>query len=80
MKSTSLVETKEFEKVQTTASSIEEAEEKVIKENIGQSTLKNETELIKSLMKVFSLEKQEGETKYNFEKRLIEESKKIIEF
>jgi len=80
MKSTSLVTTKEFETVQSAATSIEEAEEKVIHENVGQSHIKNEKEFVRNLMKVFSLEKHEGETKYNFEKRLIEETNNIIDF
>ncbi|MBS3115114.1 exonuclease SbcCD subunit D [Candidatus Woesearchaeota archaeon] len=78
MKSTSLVKSKEFEEVQSNVSSIEEAEEKVIKSNVGQSSIKNEEELIRSLIKVFSLEKQDGETKYEFEKRLLEETDKIL--
>lgn len=78
MKSTSLVESKEFEMVQTTAHSIEEAEEKVIKENI-QGDMKNEAELIRNLMKALSAEKQEGETRHDFEKRLLEETGKILD-
>ncbi|MEK6886247.1 MAG: DNA repair exonuclease [Nanoarchaeota archaeon] len=78
MKSTSLVKSKEFEEVKTSASSIEEAEEKVIKNNIGQSSIKNEEELVRNLIKVFSFEKQEGETKFEFEKRLLEETNKIL--
>jgi len=50
----------------------------VIKSNVGQSSIKNEEELIRSLIKVFSLEKQDGETKYEFEKRLLEETDKIL--
>jgi len=80
MKSTALVKTKEFEQIQIQATSVEEAEEKIIKENLGQSSLEHEEELIKNLMKVFSSEKEEGETKYNFEKRLIEEGKKVLRF
>lgn len=76
MKSTSLVKSKEFEKIQTTSNSVEEAEEKVIKENIGQSDIKNEDELVKNLIKVLSMDKHEGETKYEFEKRLIEEMRR----
>ena len=79
MKSTSLASTKEFESVKSNASSIEEAEELVIKKNIGQTSIKNEEELIKNLMKTFSLEKQEGETKFTFEKRLLDELNKIVE-
>lgn len=78
MKSTSLVKSKEFEEVKTDASSIEEAEENVIKNNTGKSSIKNEEELVRNLIKVFSLEKQEGETKYEFEKRLLEETNKIL--
>ena len=78
MKSTSLVKIKEFEKVQTTSSSIEEAEEKIIKENSGQSDLKNEIELIKSFMKVLSIERPEGETKHDYERRLIEDMNRIL--
>jgi len=78
MKSTSLVKSKEFERIQTTASSIEEAEEKVIKENIGQSEINNEEELLRNLMKSLSIEKQEGETKHEFEKRLIADINKVL--
>jgi len=78
MKSTSLVRTREFEKIKTEAHSVEDAEELVIKESLGQSDFEHEEELIKNLMKVFSLEKHEGETKYNFEKRVIEEADKTI--
>lgn len=78
MKSTALVETQLFESIQTPATSIEDAEEKIIKENIGQSSVKNEAELIQQLMAAFSLEKGEGETKYDFEKRVIDEAKKTI--
>lgn len=75
MKSTSLVTSKETEMVQSPASSIEEAEEKVIKDN----STADEEKLVRGLMKVFSLEKLDGETKYNFEKRVIEETRKVID-
>ena len=78
MKSTSLVKYKEFEEVKSNASSIEETEEKVIKENIGQTSLKNEEELIKNLIKIFSMEKQDGQTRYEFEKNIVEDVKKIL--
>ncbi len=78
MKSTSLVKSKEFEEIKTNASSIEEAEEKVIKSSTGKSSIKNEEELARNLIKVFSLEKQEGETKYEFEKRLLGETNKVL--
>ncbi len=79
MKSTSMVKVREFEKIQTNASSIEEAEEKIIRENSGQTDMKNESELIKILMKVFSNEKHEGETRHDFEKRLIEDVNKTLD-
>ncbi|MBN2420783.1 exonuclease SbcCD subunit D [Candidatus Woesearchaeota archaeon] len=75
MKSTSLASSKEVEIVPSTASSVEEAEEKVIKDN----STPEEEKLIRNLIKVFSLEKQDGETKYNFEKRVIEETRKVID-
>jgi exonuclease SbcD len=79
MKSTSLVKSREFEVIQTPTHSVEDAEDRIIRENMGQSTVKNEKELAKNLMKVLSLEKQEGETKYTFEKRLLEETSKVLE-
>jgi hypothetical protein len=74
MKSTSLARSKEIEIIESPASSVEEAEEKTIAENAD-----GKEELIRNLIKAFSLEKQDGETKYNFEKRLVEETKKIID-
>ena len=77
MKSTSLVKTKEFEQVQTTADSIEETEERLIRENVTDS-IKNEAELIKNFIKIFSIEKLEGETKHDYERRLIEDVNRIL--
>ncbi len=78
MRSTSLLNTKESEIMQVHATTVEEAEDKIIKENID-NTIPNEEQLIRDLMKIFSIEKHEGETKYNFEKRLLEEAKKITD-
>lgn len=78
MKSTSLVKSKEFETINAKPTTVEEAEEKVIKENLGKSKIKNEEELIRNFMKILSSEKQDGETKYNFEKRLIDEVNEFL--
>jgi len=73
MRSTSLLRTKDVEIIHTTASSVEEAENAVIAEN------KQDADQIKRLMLILSLEKMEGETKYNYEKRIIEETNKLLE-
>ncbi|MBI1935466.1 exonuclease SbcCD subunit D [Candidatus Woesearchaeota archaeon] len=84
MKSSHAVMSKEFEEIKTDARNVEDIESFLIKEHLGQIKVENldlekEEELIKSLMKALSAEKQEGETVPDFEKRVKEEAGKVLE-
>jgi len=76
MKNTNSLETKEFEEIKVQASSVEEIENKMIKEHLQQIKVagynaEEEEKLTKELMENLSLEKVEGETVYNFESRYL---------
>ena len=84
MKSSHAVSSKEFEEIKTDARNVEDIESFLIKEHLGQIKVENlslekEEELIKSLMKVLSTEKQEGETVPDFERGVREEVSRILE-
>lgn len=84
MKNTNKLSSKEFEETKVEVTSVEETEEKLIKEHLGQIkveglSLEKETGLIKSLMKILGPEKGEGEKVADFEKRIKEEINKVIE-
>ena len=84
MKNTNALTSKEFEEIKIDVSSAEDAEDAIIKEHLGQIKLgdmdtKKEEALIKEMMKVLSTEKQEGETNYNFERRIKEEMSKVLD-
>jgi len=84
MKSSHALCSKEFEEIKTDAHNVEDIESSLIKEHLGQIkfeniTLEKEEELIKNLMKILSAEKQEGETLPDFERRVREEVKRILE-
>ncbi|MBI2134643.1 exonuclease SbcCD subunit D [Candidatus Woesearchaeota archaeon] len=84
MKNTSALTTKEFEEIKIDTKSVEEAENSIIKEHLGQIKLRNfdnekEELLIKSLMDALSTEKQEGETNPDFERRIKEEVGKVLD-
>ncbi|MBS3104846.1 DNA repair exonuclease [Candidatus Woesearchaeota archaeon] len=84
MKSSHAVTSKDFEEIKTDAGNVEDIESFLIKEHLGQIKLENltlekEEELIKSLMKTLSAEKQEGETVPDFDRRVREEVGRILE-
>ena len=84
MKNTNQLTTKEFEEIKIDTKSAEEAEEKIIKEHLGQIKLKDmnlekEEALIKQLIQTLSAEKQEGETNPDFEKRIKDEVSKVLD-
>ena len=84
MKSSHAVQSKEFEEIKTDARNVEDVESFLIKEHLGQIKLENlslekEEGLIKSLMRILSSEKQEGETVPDFERRVTEEVSRILE-
>ena len=58
---------------------MEEIEQKIIKEHLGQRKIKeNEEELTNELMKILSDEKQEGERVADFDRRIKESVQKIF--
>lgn len=84
MKNTNKLSSKEFKEISVEITSVEEIEENIIKEHLQQIKVddlspEKETTLTKDLMKVFSAEKQEGETSSTFEDRIKSELNKIIE-
>jgi DNA repair protein SbcD/Mre11 len=85
MKNTAALTSKEFEEIKVDASSREEAEEKLILEHLGQIKVDNlstekEKLLTRSFMKTLAEEKNEGETVTVFQKRVLDELKKLVEF
>ena len=84
MKNTNALTTKEFEEIKIDMKSVEDVEEKLIKEHLGQIKVKDfaekEEEITKELMEILSQEKAEGMTKPDFEKKIKDEAKKVLEF
>lgn len=71
MKNTSKLTAPEFEEVQMQTSSIEEVEENLIRENLGQFKIdRDERETVLSIMDMLNREKDEGETNRDFEERI----------
>ncbi|MBD3313530.1 hypothetical protein GF345_03740 [Candidatus Woesearchaeota archaeon] len=80
MKSTSLATSKEFQEAKVDSDSVEDAEEAVIDSHLDQDkTPEKEKEMIKDLIKALSAEKEESEKVADFEKRILDETEKIIE-
>ena len=78
MKNINKLNTKEFEEIKVQGGNIDEIENNLINEHLGQFEMENEEELTRSLMRTFSLEKLEGENIADFEKRLIKEVNIIL--
>ncbi len=79
MRNTSSLTSEEFESISTSTESIFELEDDIIKKNIGQKKFNSigmdkakEEEVTKNLLEMLDVEKQEGETKSDFEERIKE--------
>lgn len=70
MKNTSKLRSKDFEEVSIIEESVEDIEEKTIKEHAGQY-MENEEKMARELMKILSEEKKEGERQIDYEERII---------
>ncbi|MFC1753576.1 exonuclease SbcCD subunit D [Thermoproteota archaeon] len=84
MKSTSMVKSKEFQEMNVDADSVEDTEDAVIDQHMGQNMLEGlapdkEKDLVQSLMNILSAEKHEGEKVADFERRVLEDAEKIVE-
>jgi len=77
-KNTNALSSKEFEEFEVSTDTVENLEDKIVKEHLGQSEMKNEKELIERLLKILDTEKIEGETTATFEERIISEADKSI--
>jgi hypothetical protein len=79
MKNTNALQMKGFEEIEVDSGSVEETEERLISESLGQVNIEgNEKELTKTLMQVLSAEKEEGEKTADFEKRILDDFKKAL--
>jgi len=79
MKSTSKLASKQFEEIKVDHSPIDEIEDKLIQEHLGQIKIfNNEKEITKQLIKILSREKDEGQTNTTFEEQLKEDVDKTL--
>lgn len=82
MRNVSKLKSKEFEEIKVDVKSVEDVEEKIIKEHLGQIKVNNmkepELKLTTYLMRTLSQEKSDL-TKFDFENKLKEEINKILE-
>jgi len=84
MRNINQLTTKEFEEIKIGSKSVEDTEEAIIKEHLGQIKLKNidskrEEELIKQIMHTLTTEKQDGENAADFEKRIKDEMARVMD-
>jgi len=81
MKNTNKLNSKEFQEIKVSHSSVDEIEEAMIKEHKGQLQLispEKEKQVVKDLLKTFDSEKDEGEKVADFEKRIKSEVDQIL--
>jgi DNA repair protein SbcD/Mre11 len=84
MRNTAKLKTKEYDEVKIEAKSSNDVESELISEHIGQIKVDNwdidtEKSMINSLMTILSQEKNDGEKVYEFEERIKNELKDILE-
>ena len=82
MKSTTKLASRQFEEIKISHSSIEEIEDNIINEHLGQLKIfdkEKERQLTKHLIKILSQEKEEGQTNTTFESQLKEDVDKILQ-
>ncbi|MFH1589509.1 MAG: exonuclease SbcCD subunit D [archaeon] len=76
MKSTTKLSSEEFEEIKINAASVEDAENAILKEHLGQIKTDfsdKEEEIAKKLLKILSEEKHEGEKVYEYDERIKKE-------
>lgn len=82
LKNTNKLTTKEFEEFKVEGGNVEEVENNTIQKHLGQVNIDlekiDEEFLIKSLMHIFSKEKNEGEKNADFETRIIKDTIKTL--
>lgn len=83
MKNTSKIRVKEFEEIKIDNTALDNAEEKIIEEHLGKSSLfarEQEKQLMVTLLQTLSLEKEDGERVLDFEERLLKDAKTVLPF
>jgi DNA repair exonuclease SbcCD nuclease subunit len=70
---------KEFEEIKVSADTIEDLENKIIKEHIGQSGMEGEKALVEGLIRLLDTDKMDGETTAVFEERVIKDAYKVLD-
>lgn len=78
-RNTNALSSRDYEEVKVSADSIDELEEKIISEHLGQSGISEERKIIESFMHDLDTDKLEGETAQTFEARIIREAERIVE-
>ena len=82
MKKTTALTTKEFKEVKVEYGSVEEVENKIIKEHLGQIpinlNIEDEKKLTKILLGLLNTEKEEGERIADFEERIVKNVKGVL--
>jgi DNA repair protein SbcD/Mre11 len=81
MKNSAAISAEEFEEVKTSASTVDGIEDSVISEHIGQVKCfppEKEREIALQLLNALNLEKEEGETISDFEKRVREDALRLL--
>jgi DNA repair exonuclease SbcCD nuclease subunit len=84
MKNTNALTTKDFEEIKIDTKSVEDVEGKLIKEHLGQIKVENlsvekEEAYTRELMNILSQEKAEGMTKTDFENKVNDDAKRVLE-
>ena len=80
MKNTHALVSKEFEEIKIDAHNVEDMEERIIKEHIGQIKVDvDEVKVTKELMHILSVSRDEGEKVADFENRVKGEMEKVLE-
>lgn len=83
MKNSNALVSKEFEEIKIDAGTVEDVEEKIIKEHLGQIKVEQigekELELTRELMRVLSVSRDEGEKVADFEVRVKKDVENILE-
>ena len=78
MKSTTMLETQEFQEVKQEIGGVDNMEDRIITEHIGQSSIKFDINKIKEIMGVLSVFREEGEKVNDYEKRILNEVNKTV--
>ena len=79
LRNTAKLKSKEFEEVEVESGNVEEVEERVVKEHLGQFNIfENEEKITLELLKVLSKEKSDGERNIDFEVRLFKDIIKVL--